>query len=319
MRSRGSAPCVTFSSRCGGATAKCTAAAPMSSDAHDALQQPLARIVALALLVLHRVPLAMAGGSRSVISNPASGGSPYLDRLVGSYRAAVLKIHWFLPTGGDPRRPARPRRSAPPRARPRVPRADRDRLRHARLRRDAHAVRHRLRGRLARDRAADPAHAPGQVPRRVPARAALADARRADGVDLPAPLGRAPARQHRDRRRARRARPLRRLGRQGHALRAHRRVRRDHAGRVERRAVRLRRARTTTSSGRDDAHAAGSDPAHLLRRRVRRGRARSRPSTSTCTSRGASRRRWCPSGSTRMRALAAECRPRRSTSASAST
>ena len=152
-----------------------------------------------------------------------------------------------------------------------------------------------------------PAHPPGEVPRRVPARPALADAGRADGIDLPTALGRPPARQHRDRRRTGRARPLRRLGGQGDALRAHRRVRRDHAGRVERRAVRLRRARTTTSTAATTRHAARTGArASTSAARPKRPNA-SRPSTSTCTSRGANRPRWWRSAST---ACAASPRPR---------
>src|SRR5262245_47429782 len=61
------------------------------------------------------------------------------------------------------RRAARRRRPAPPRAVVAVPRADRGRVRPDRLRRDAHALRHRLRGRMARDRVAGPAHTPGEV------------------------------------------------------------------------------------------------------------------------------------------------------------
>ena len=138
------------------------------------------------------------------------------------------------------RRAAGARRPALPAARSRVPRADRDRVRRARLRRHAHPVRDGLRGRVAGHGLADPADAPREVPGRVPARAAVAHARGADGVDVPTSLRRPPAREHRDRRRARGARALRRVRGQGNALRAHRRVRRDHAGRVERRAVRLR-------------------------------------------------------------------------------
>ena len=105
-------------------------------------------------------------------------------------------------------------------------------------------------------------------------------------------LGRAPARQHRDRRRAGRARPLRRLGRQGDALRAHRGVRARHAGRLEWRAVRLpgralqRRRRDDARNRRNRSRASTS----AVRPKRPNG---SPPSTSTCTSRGANRRRWC--------------------------
>ena len=70
-------------------------------------------------------------------------------------------------------------------------------------------------------------------------RAPHPDARGADGLDLPAAVGRPAPREHRHRRRAGRARPIRRPRRQGHPLRADRRVPRDRPRRLERRAVRL--------------------------------------------------------------------------------
>ena len=111
-------------------------------------------------------------------------------------------------------------------------------------------MRHGLRRRVARHRAVDPAHAPREVPRRVPPRAAVTHPGRADGVHVPTALERTPARQHRHRRRTGRARALRRVGGQGDALRAHGRIRPDHAGRVEWRAVRRSTASTTTSTAR---------------------------------------------------------------------
>ncbi len=152
----------------------------------------------------------------------------------------MLKIHWFLPTGGDARDVLPTAPNAHPRAPgPAVPRAGRPGVRPTRLRRHAHAVRHRMRGRLARHRLADPAHPPDQVPGRVPPGPAHTDAGRADGLDVPAPLRRPSPREHRDGGRAGRARSLRRPRRQGHPLRADGRVPRDRPGCVERRPVHL--------------------------------------------------------------------------------
>ena len=127
----------------------------------------------------------------------------------------VISLHWFLPTSGDARTvlgARQRRRRAPPRATATARRApadldylgaDRPGRRAARLRgaltptgswcEDAWLTTAAL---TQRDRAA-------QVPRRVPARAALADARRADGGDLPAHLRRPAAAQRRHRRRRR--------------------------------------------------------------------------------------------------------------------
>ncbi len=112
-------------------------------------------------------------------------------------------------------------------------------------------------------------------------------------------------REHRDRCRAGRARPLRRPRRQGHPLRADRRVPRGRAGapgaaspfdfegqHYERRR-RDHPGRARTRSPTSTSVAPRPPPS------------RSPRATSTCTSRGASRRTWSPSGSSAMRALAA--------------
>ena len=136
-----------------------------------------------------------AGSSTTSTPGCSASRSPCEGPLVPAHRRRL------------PRGAADGTRRAPAGARPRLPRAGRGRVRPPRLRRHAHAVRHRLRGRVAQHRVAAPPHPPRQVPRRVPARAAHADARRADGVDLPADVGRSAAREHRHRRRARRAGP----------------------------------------------------------------------------------------------------------------
>ena len=147
----------------------------------------------------------------------------------------------------------------------------------------------------------------------------VAHARRADGVDLPAPLGRPAPREHRHRRRAGRARALRRPRGQGHALRA--------APASSSRSCAARGAVSRSTSTGDHYQVDGATTRACRRNRFPRSTSAarprrpsgSRPSTSTCTSRGANRPRWWPSASTRMRGLAAAARSHAATSASAST
>ena len=144
------------------------------------------------------------------------------------------------------------------------------------------------------------------------------DPRRADGVDLPAALGRPAPREHRDRRGAGRARPLRRPRRQG------------------RRAT-SRPASSSRSCGARGAVSRSTSPATTTRSRARRpatlptrfprstSAARptppngSRPATSTCTSRGANHPRMVAERVDRMRAPRRPRRAGRCASGSAST
>ena len=97
------------------------------------------------------------------------------------------------------------------------------------------------------------------------------DAGRADGLDVPADVGWAPADERRDRGRHRGAGPLRRLARPRRALRPHRRVPRRAAGLVVGRAVRLRRRALPGPRG-DHPVRARSGAGDLLRGRVAGGR-----------------------------------------------
>ena len=92
-----------------------------------------------------------------------------------------------------------------------------------------------------------------QVPGRLPARPDLADARRADGGDLPEPVRRPAAAQRRHRRREPRAARLRRLPGQGRALRPLRRVPRRRAPALDRARPSTSRASTCTSRGRSSS------------------------------------------------------------------
>ena len=161
-----------------------------------------------------------------------------------------LKLHWFLPTTVDSRTVvpfgADGHRRAPTiDYLAQIARAADQLGFEGVLTPDGHVVR----GRLARHRRAAARDAAAQVPRRVPPRLAVADARRAEGGDVPAHLRRSPAAQHRHRRRRRRAAPLRRLARPRRALRPHRRVPHRAARRVRATSRSTSRAATTTSRG----------------------------------------------------------------------
>ena len=151
---------------------------------------------------------------------------------------------------------------------------------------------------LARDEAAE-------VPRRVPPGLDLADARRAEGGDVPADLRWAAAAEHRHRWRRQRAATVRRLARSRRALRPHRRVPVGAARRADRAAVRLRGSLLPRRRG-DRRTGARTDPAAVLRRRIRRrgggrGQARRRlPRLGRAAGDGRA------SASHRMRELAAE-------------
>ena len=144
-----------------------------------------------------------------------------------------------------------------------------------------------------------------EVPRRVPTELDLADARRAEGRDVPADLGWTAAAQHRHRRRRHRAATVRRLARPRRALRPHGRVPVGAARRVERSALRLRGA-LLPCGGCD------GEPERPNRSRSSTSAAPpmpprwSPPSTSTCTSPGANRPTMVAPRLARMRELAAE-------------
>ena len=135
-------------------------------------------------------------------------------------------------------RGGRLRRAAP--RQPRLPRPGRPRGRAGRLRGRAHADQQLVPGPVDPHGGADPADRAAEVPRRVPPRLPLADARGADGGDVPADLRRAAAAERRRRRRRHRAAALRRLPHEGRALRAGGRVPAGLPRGVGRRAVRLR-------------------------------------------------------------------------------
>ena len=149
---------------------------------------------------------------------------------------------------------------------------------------------------MARHRRAAPRDEATEVPRRVPAEFDLADARRAEGGDVPADLRWPAAAEHRHGWRRQRAATVRRLARSRRALRPHRRVPVGAARRADRAALRLRgpllpRGRGDREPGARTASRSCTSVAPPAPRRWWP------PSTSTSTSPGASRRRWSPRAS----------------------